>query len=227
MTNPGKLCARMAESKADSVATTKSLHRIARKIGALDDGRRELNYRYAADQISGDEFIAASRALDEKRERLLLEKAKLAAALRSPEHEDFVDASVRQFCANANARLQACADDDDKRTFLLDHIGRVVYDHYDVAVIGAVPVHTIVGTAKLPFRIEGTINIKKVHSASLRKAALKLLAAEAASAGTPTVACASDPLSEGSAQAASLREYAQVHGMTVESAGRWRKRGEP
>ena len=35
------------------------------------------------------------------------EKAKLAAALRSPQHEDFVDAIIRQFSAMANARLQA------------------------------------------------------------------------------------------------------------------------
>jgi len=46
----------------------------------------------------------------------VLQKSKLAASLRSPEHEDFVDASVRQFCANAKARLQACADEEDRRT---------------------------------------------------------------------------------------------------------------
>jgi hypothetical protein len=151
---------------------------MAEMIGALHDERRQLNYRYAADQISGEDFIAASRALDEKVGRLMLEKSKLAAALRSPEHEDFVDASVRQFCANAKARLQACTDEDGKRSFLVDHIERVIYDHYEVTVIGSVPVQTTTGASKLPFRIHGTVNIKKVRSEAQRKAALKQWQAE-------------------------------------------------
>jgi len=180
MTDPGKLRGCMTERKTDSAGTTKALHRIAKKIGALDDERRQLNYQYAADQMSGNDFIAASRCLDAQLERLVLEKAKLAAALRSPEHEDFVDASVRQFCANAKARLQACIDDDDRRTFLVHHVECVIYDHYNVTVIGSVPVQTTSGNSKLPFSIEGTINIKKIRSEALRKAALKQWQAEMA-----------------------------------------------
>jgi hypothetical protein len=56
--------------------------------------------RYAADQMTGEEYISANRALDKKLERLGREKAKLAAALRSPQQEDFVDASIRQFLRN-------------------------------------------------------------------------------------------------------------------------------
>ena len=108
----------------------------------------------------------------------MLQKSKLAASLRSPEHEDFVDASVRQFCANAKARLQACADEEDRRTFLLDHVERVIYDHYDVTVIGSVPVQTTSGNTKLPFRIEGAINIKRVRSEAQRKGALRQWHAE-------------------------------------------------
>jgi hypothetical protein len=79
-----------------------------------------------------------------------LEKSKLAAALRSPEHEDFVDASVRQFCANAKARLQPCTDEDGNRTFLLDHIERVIYDHYNVTMIGSVPVQSSPSAYRAP-----------------------------------------------------------------------------
>jgi hypothetical protein len=43
-------------------------------------GRRQPNYRYATSQMSGDEVIAASRALDENLDRLMPEKSK---------HEDF------------------------------------------------------------------------------------------------------------------------------------------
>ena len=110
----------------------------------------------------------------------MLQKSKLAASLRSPEHEDFVDASVRQFCANAKARLQACADEEDRRTFLLDHVERVIYDHYSVTLIGSVPVQTISSTSKLPFRIEGVINIKRVPSKAQRNGALRQWHAEMA-----------------------------------------------
>jgi hypothetical protein len=120
-----------------------------------DQERRQLIERYAADQMTGDEYIAANRALDGKLERLVREKAKLAAALRSPQQEDFVDASVRQFCANANARLQECADFDDKREFLVGHIEKVIYHRYNVTMIGSVPLRSASGDTKLPFRIEG------------------------------------------------------------------------
>jgi hypothetical protein len=106
------------------------------------------------------------------------EKAKLAAALRSPQQEDFVDASIRQFCANANARLQACADFDDKRQFLIGHVERAIYNRYDIAIVGSVPVQAASGDARLPFRIEGKINIKTVRSESYRKAALQQLRTE-------------------------------------------------
>jgi hypothetical protein len=41
--------------------------------------------------MTSDEYIAANRALDEKLERLVQRKAKLATALRSAQHEDFVE----------------------------------------------------------------------------------------------------------------------------------------
>jgi hypothetical protein len=72
----------------------------------------------------GEEYIAANRALDRGLERLIREKAELVAALPSPQNEDFVDASVRQFCASARARFEACADFDAKRQFLLGHVER-------------------------------------------------------------------------------------------------------
>jgi hypothetical protein len=45
-------------------------------------------------------------------------------------------------------------------------------------VIGSVPMQTTTGASKLPFRIQGTINIKKVRSEAQRKAALKQWQAE-------------------------------------------------
>jgi hypothetical protein len=122
--------------------------------------------RYAADQMTGEEYIATNRALDKILQRLVREKAKLAAALRSPQHEDFVDASIRQFSATANARLQASADFDAKRQFLVDHVERVIYNRYNVTIAGCVPLQSASGETKLPFRIEGKIDIAAVRSAA-------------------------------------------------------------
>jgi hypothetical protein len=170
----------MVERTNKDAAASNALHRVAKQIAALDEERRELNYHYAANELSAAEFVAASRTLDEKVQHLTVEKTKLAAALRSPGHEDFVDASVRQFCATVKARLQGCTGGDDKRAFLLDHVEQVVYTGYHVAVIGSAPVRAIAGESKLPFRIEGTINIKKVRSEALSKAARRLWQAEMA-----------------------------------------------
>jgi predicted ATPase len=111
MLDPGKLrCCVEDDAGPDDRSTARDLASVAQKIGALDQDRRELISRYAADQMTGDEYIAANRALDERLERLVRAKAKLVTTLRPTHHEDFVDASIRQFCATSKARLQACSD---------------------------------------------------------------------------------------------------------------------
>jgi hypothetical protein len=94
---------------------------------------------------------------------------------------------VRQFCANANGRLLACGNFDDKREYLQGHVERVIYYRYDVAIVGSVPLQSASGDTKLPFRIKGTIDIKAVRSESCRKAALEQLRAEAAEAAAAKV----------------------------------------
>jgi hypothetical protein len=94
----------------------------------------------------------------------------MMASLRPTHHEDFVDASIRQFCATAKARLQACSDFDMNRHFLVDHIGRVTYNRYHVKIAGSIPVRTESRESKLPFRIES--NIPAIRSNSCQKAAL-------------------------------------------------------
>ncbi len=161
----------------DDRSAARELARVARKIGALDQERRQMIDRYAADQMTGDAYISANRALDEKLERLVRQKAKLATALRSPQQEDFVDASIRQFCATAKARLQASSDFDSRRQFLQGHIERVIYNRYNVTIVGSAPLQSASGDTKLPFRIEGKIDIKAVRSEACRKAALETMRA--------------------------------------------------
>jgi site-specific DNA recombinase len=175
----------------DDRSLAQELAKVARRIGVIDQERRQLIDRYAADQMTGDEYISANRALDEKLGRLVREKAKLAASLRSPRQEDFLDASVRQFCANAHARLQACTDFDDKRQFLVGHVERVIYNRYDITIVGSVPVQSASGDAKLPFRIEGKIDIKAVRSSAGRKAALEQLRVSSKAAAQPVLSLVS------------------------------------
>jgi hypothetical protein len=108
MLDPGKLrgC-NDTGGRLDDRSIARELARVAGEISALDEERRRLINQYAAEQMTGDEYITANRALDGDLDRLTREKTELVAALRSPQHEDFVDASGRQFCASARARFQA------------------------------------------------------------------------------------------------------------------------
>jgi site-specific DNA recombinase len=190
MLDPGRLRG-CIESGAgmDDQSTAREFTRVAGKIGALDQERRQLISRYAADQMTNDEYITANRALDEKLGRLQRTKAKLAAAAQSAQHEEFVDASVRQFCATAKARLQACTDFDANRQFLIAHVVRVIFNRYNIAIVGSIPVRTEGGERKLPFRIESKIDIAAIRSNASRKAAL---AAMRSTASVPATSAAED-----------------------------------
>jgi hypothetical protein len=101
-----------------------------------------------------DDYIAASRVLDGELDRLMREKAGIVKGMRFPQHDEFVGLSIRQFCANAQARFEGCTDFDTKRQFLLDHVEREIYNHSKVTIVGSVPVASVSpGQTKLQFRI--------------------------------------------------------------------------
>jgi hypothetical protein len=178
MLDPAKLrgCVKSGAGLDDRSAA-RDLARLASKISGIEQDRRALIDRYAVDHMTGDEYIAANRALDEQLEGLVRAKARLAAAARSAHDEDFVDASVRQFCATAKARLEACSDFDKNRQFVVDHVERVTYNRYSVTLAGSVAVQTSTGATKLRFQIEGKIDIAAIRSNSCRKAALAAMTA--------------------------------------------------
>jgi hypothetical protein len=91
--------------------------------------------------------------------------------LRSPQHEDLLDASIRQFCANASARFSTCLDFDSTRQFLIDHIEHVIYRGYKVIVTGTVPVQAASGPTNVEFRIAGDIDKDQVRRNAQRKIA--------------------------------------------------------
>jgi site-specific DNA recombinase len=167
MLDPAKLrgCVHTG-GRSDDRSIARELARVAGEISALDEERRWLINKYAAEHMAGEAYIAGNRALDRDLERLTSEKGELVAASRSSLHEDFVDASVRQFCASARACLQECDNFDAKRQFVVDHVERVIYNRYKVTIAGSVPVQSPAGDTKLPFRIEGEIDQKAVRLGS-------------------------------------------------------------
>jgi hypothetical protein len=172
MLDPAQLRVCIKDDAApDDQNIARELARTAGHLKLLDDERRRIIGRYAEEKIGGEEYIAANRALDKDLEQLMRRKAEIAAALRSPQHENFVDASIRQFCANTNARFQSCSDFDAKRQFLVNHIERVIYTGYKITVSGSVPLQTASGQARLQFRIRGEIDKSAVRRGLFGKGA--------------------------------------------------------
>jgi hypothetical protein len=90
------------------------------------------------------------------------------------------------FYDTARARLQACSDFDTNCQFLVDHIERVTYNRYQVAIVGSVPVRTVSEENGLPLRIEGKIDMAAIRSNSCRRAALAAMRSTPPVADTPT-----------------------------------------
>jgi hypothetical protein len=152
MLEPGKLRAPIdGRTKMDSRGIGSKLARVAQKLHLLEEERRRIIDQYATEKITGEAYIAANRGLDLQQERLEQDKAKLDASVRCPNHEDFLDASIKKFCTNANAQLQASLDFDAKRRFLADHLELVIYDHYKVTITGSVLTQSATCETMLPF----------------------------------------------------------------------------
>jgi hypothetical protein len=73
----------------------------------------------------------------------------------------------------------------------MTHVERVIFNRYDAAIVGSVPVRTPSGETGLPFRIEGKIDIAAIRSNSCRRAAL---AAMRPNGCAPDTATAEEPL---------------------------------
>jgi DNA invertase Pin-like site-specific DNA recombinase len=66
-------------ARSDHRNLGRRLVRIAEKISSLEDERRSIIDAYAAEHITGDEYIAANRAVDKNLERLASKKAETLA----------------------------------------------------------------------------------------------------------------------------------------------------
>jgi hypothetical protein len=68
-----------------------------------------------------------------------------------------IDVRIRQYCEQARARFERCADFETRRQFLIDHVERVIYHPRTIVLVGSIRGS---GEAQrtgeaLRFRIEG------------------------------------------------------------------------
>jgi hypothetical protein len=92
-------------------------------------------------------------------------------------HKESVEFSIRQLCDIARAHFEHCTTFDNKRQFLVEHVERIIYDHYRVMVIGSVPIKMQlsnsqeVETRKLAFCLRGEIDKTTLHKKPRKKSA--------------------------------------------------------
>jgi site-specific DNA recombinase len=147
----------------------RQLTRMAEDINGLEKKRHQLIERYATDGITHDEYIKTSREFDDALLRITREKAAATRALRDDARENAIAASIHHFCASARARFEACADIDAKRTFLRDHIEKIIFNHGKLTIVGSLPLQGATTDTKLPFRIEGEIDRAVIRSKAARR----------------------------------------------------------
>jgi hypothetical protein len=154
MLDPGKLARCIEGGNRNDGRAALELARIAEEIDTFNEKRRRICEAYAKERMSAEEYIEASRTIDECIVRL---RRKRDGLLNTETGQvDVVSASIQQFCAMAQARFEACADLDAKRAFLRDHVERIIFDHGKITILGSLPLKRTVH-GKLPFRIEGKI----------------------------------------------------------------------
>jgi hypothetical protein len=150
MLDPDKLAACIEGGTNDTPPP--ELRRIADGIHDLNDKRRRIYDAYGKEQIAAEVYIEVSRAIDEGIVKLRREKEAVLNAWRRTNQVETLTACIRQFCAAARARFEACDDFDSKRAFLRDYVERIVFDKGKISIHGA-----IAHEGTLPFRIEGRI----------------------------------------------------------------------
>ena len=71
--------------------------------------------------------------------------------------------------------FEHCTTFDDQRQFLVEHVERVIYDHYRVTVIGSVPIKMQLSnsqeieTRKIAFCLRGEIDKSTLHTKPRKK----------------------------------------------------------
>jgi hypothetical protein len=110
---------------------------VETRTTAVEAEKKRLIDLYATGELSEEAYVNGNVALDGELHGLRRKRAELVPLLHSA---DAIDASLREFCETARARLAACRHPESKRQFLVDYVTRVVYNRYKVTVRGSVPI---------------------------------------------------------------------------------------
>jgi hypothetical protein len=117
---------------------------------------------YTSSTIERDEYVDKSLELDNKINKLRLDKQELLKKIPLLHKKDIVTVAVHKFCTSARAKYTSSKDFDSKRQFLLNYTDKVNYYNIKVEYHGFIPVETEVGdqteTAKLEFIFRDTIS---------------------------------------------------------------------
>jgi hypothetical protein len=178
MLNPvtlrGCMEALKTSAEKDQEKIAQSLMSIARKIQAAEERKRQLIDLYASGHLAEAAYVDANISLDQELHELKSKKAEFVGGLPLL-YVESIEPSIRQFCDIARVRFERCATFDDKRRFLVDHVDRVIYDHYRVTVVGSVPIKMQFGnsqeieTRKIAFCLRGEIDKTTLHKTKPRK----------------------------------------------------------
>jgi hypothetical protein len=129
MLDPGKLRGCIEGfGGLDDRSIARKLARVAGKLGALEQERRNVINRYAAEEVSGEQYIAARPTRSTHSGEA---ENRRAQHLRSK-----IGRKPATFCAaNARWRVQTRRH----ATALIGHVERVIYNRYQVALVGFIP----------------------------------------------------------------------------------------
>ncbi|MDR3572162.1 MAG: hypothetical protein P4L81_08350 [Candidatus Pacebacteria bacterium] len=138
---------------------------VAEKIRALDETRRRLMDGYAMGRTNTKRYVERSRAIDRKLKELNRIKVEISNATQDRNGASIT--RIKQYCANARARLEAITDVETKRKFLHDHLEQILFDRDKLTLMGSIPADG--KSDALPFRIHGEIDRKKLRSEAGKK----------------------------------------------------------
>src|SRR5215471_17257249 len=157
-----------SDGEQDQEKVAQGLMAIARKIQAAEEGKRKLIDLYASGHLAEAAYVDANISLDQELHELRSKKAEFVGGLPLL-HTESIEPSIWQFCGSARVRFERCANFDDKRQFLVEHVERVIYDRYRVTVVGSVPIKMQFGnsqeieTRKIAFCLPGEIDKSTLH----------------------------------------------------------------
>lgn len=166
MFNEKKMKASMSYFKQRAQASELKFEKQIKKNGdeakKTEESKKRLIDLYTSSTIERDEYVDKSLELDNKINKLRLDKQELLKKIPLLNKKDVVTVAVRKFCTSARAKYTSSKDFDSKRQFLLNYTNKINYYNTKVEYHGFIPVETEVGdqieTAKLEFIFTDTIS---------------------------------------------------------------------